>query len=104
MLQKKLRKNNVSRKSDYDKIGRNFCLVFNRATMYDMDHPYTVQAISEFYKIIHALARAFSAMSEGAEKLRLALSCSAMPLRQAPTKMLLISNSISFSVRGSRSD
>ena len=53
MLQKKLRKNNVSRKNNYDKIGRNFCLVFNRATMYDMDHPYTVQAISEFYKIIH---------------------------------------------------
>jgi len=54
MLQKKLRKNNVSRKNSYDKLGRNFCLVFNRVTMYDMNHPYTVQAVSEFYKTIHA--------------------------------------------------
>jgi hypothetical protein len=34
----------------YDKIGRAFCLVFNRVTMYKMDHPYTVQAVAAFYQ------------------------------------------------------
>jgi len=33
----------------YDKIGRAFCLVFNRATMYRMNHPYTAEAIADFY-------------------------------------------------------
>lgn len=53
MIQQKL-KNNINRtqKRLFDKIGRTFCLVFNRVTMYEMDHPYTVQAISEFYNTI----------------------------------------------------
>jgi len=54
MLQRKLMKNNGYRKKSYDNIGKNFCLVFNRVTMYEMDHPYTVQAISEFFKTISA--------------------------------------------------
>jgi hypothetical protein len=36
----------------YDKIGRSFGLVFNRVTMYKMGHPYTVQAVNEFYHAI----------------------------------------------------
>lgn len=38
-----------------DKIGRLFNLIFNRATMYNIDHPTTNQSISDF----------FQAMSEG---------------------------------------
>lgn len=41
-----------SEKRIYDKIGRSFCLAFNRVTMYKMDHPYTVQAFAEFYEKI----------------------------------------------------
>jgi GGDEF domain-containing protein len=36
----------------YDKIGRSFSLVFNRASMYKMDHPHTAEAISQFYNTI----------------------------------------------------
>ncbi len=35
-----------------EKIGRLFALLFNRASMYNVDHPVTTQAITEFYKII----------------------------------------------------
>jgi hypothetical protein len=41
-----------SQKQIYDKIGRSFCLAFNRVTMYKMDHPYTVLAFTEFYQKI----------------------------------------------------
>ena len=32
-----------------NKIGRSFALVFNRSMMYNIDHPFTSQALSEFY-------------------------------------------------------
>ena len=47
MLQQKLKRKTTGKKN-YDKIGRDFCLVFNRVTMYQMDHPYTIQSISQF--------------------------------------------------------
>ena len=52
MLQKNLIVKKNSRKKVFDKIGRDFCLVFNRLTMYEMDHPYTIQAVSDFYGTI----------------------------------------------------
>ena len=36
----------------FDRIGRSFCLVFNRVTMYTMAHPYAADAIKEFYGTI----------------------------------------------------
>jgi hypothetical protein len=35
-----------------DRIGRNFNLLFNRALMYSIDHPSTIQSISDFYSAI----------------------------------------------------
>jgi GGDEF domain-containing protein len=32
-----------------NKIGRSFALVFNRSMMYNIEHPFTAQALSEFY-------------------------------------------------------
>ena len=43
---------NVSRNKIYNKIGRDFFLVFNRVSMYEMDHPYTTQAVNDFYNTI----------------------------------------------------
>jgi hypothetical protein len=31
------------------RIGRAFALLFNRSAMYNIDHPFTAQALSEFY-------------------------------------------------------
>lgn len=39
-------------KRKYDKIGRSFSLVFNRTTMYTIDHPFTVESIGDFYETI----------------------------------------------------
>ena len=36
----------------YDKIGRSFSLVFNRASMYKMDHPHTIEAIGQFHNTL----------------------------------------------------
>ena len=36
----------------FDGIGRNFNLVFSRVTMYKMDHPYTIQAMNDFFNIL----------------------------------------------------
>ena len=33
-----------------NKIGRTFALLFNRSMMYQIDHPFTTQALAEFYK------------------------------------------------------
>ena len=39
------------------KIGRAFALLFNRSAMYNIDHPFTVQALSDFYDMTtHGLA------------------------------------------------
>jgi len=53
MLQKRFidNKSNPQNKI-FDKIGRTFCLVFNRVTMYDINHPYTVQSVKEFFNTI----------------------------------------------------
>ncbi len=37
------------KKTAVERIGRNFALLFNRATMYRHDHPYSVQSIAELY-------------------------------------------------------
>ncbi len=39
-------------KQNASKIGRTFALLFNRASMYDINHPFTKQSTSEFYKAI----------------------------------------------------
>lgn len=39
-----------NQKRIWDKIGRSFCLAFNRVTMYKMEHPYTIQAFADFYQ------------------------------------------------------
>ncbi|MGW8188422.1 MAG: hypothetical protein ACWGNK_14180, partial [Desulfobacterales bacterium] len=39
------------------RIGRAFALLFNRSAMYNIDHPFTAQALSEFYNTTtHGLA------------------------------------------------
>lgn len=40
------------KKTEYDRIGRSFALLFNRSTMYQTDHPYTAQSITDFSKTI----------------------------------------------------
>ena len=40
------------KKTEYDRIGRSFSLLFNRSTMYQAEHPYTVQSIKDFSKTL----------------------------------------------------
>lgn len=40
------------KKTDYDRIGRSFSLLFNRSTMYQTEHPYTAQSIVDFSQTI----------------------------------------------------
>ena len=40
------------KKTDYDRIGRSFSLLFNRSTMYQAEHPYTAQSITDFSQTI----------------------------------------------------
>jgi GGDEF domain-containing protein len=54
MAEKKLQKKIV------DKIGRIFAMLFNRAVMYNMNHPFTTQSMSEFFKSIHPELKAYS--------------------------------------------
>ena len=42
----------VIKKQVANKIGRVFSMLFNRAMMYDMNHPYTTQSIRDFYRLI----------------------------------------------------
>lgn len=39
-------------KVEFDRIGRSFSLLFNRSTMYQAEHPYTAQSITDFSKTI----------------------------------------------------
>ena len=39
-------------KQNASKIGKNFALLFNRASMYDVNHPFTKQSTTEFYKSV----------------------------------------------------
>lgn len=43
---------NKLKKTEFDRIGRSFSLLFNRSTMYQTEHPYTVQSIADFSKTI----------------------------------------------------
>jgi len=40
------------KKTEFDRIGRSFSLLFNRSTMYQAEHPYTAQSIKDFSKTI----------------------------------------------------
>jgi GGDEF domain-containing protein len=39
-------------KKTVDKIGRAFALLFNRVVMYNLDHPFTVESMNNYYKAI----------------------------------------------------
>jgi len=39
-------------KQTVDKIGRAFALLFNRLAMYNLDHPFTVDSMNNYYKTI----------------------------------------------------
>ena len=40
------------KKKTVDKIGRSFALLFNRLAMYNLDHPFTVESMNNYYKTI----------------------------------------------------
>jgi GGDEF domain-containing protein len=40
------------KKQTVDKIGRTFALLFNRLAMYNLDHPFTVESMNNYYKTI----------------------------------------------------
>jgi len=40
------------KKQTVDKIGRTFALLFNRLVMYNLDHPFTVESMNNYYKTI----------------------------------------------------
>ncbi|MDJ0873670.1 MAG: hypothetical protein QNJ02_00290 [Desulfobacterales bacterium] len=42
----------VQMKKEFDRVGRSFSLLFNRSTMYQLDHPYTSQSIKDFFRTI----------------------------------------------------
>ena len=46
MIKPKLEKKTV------DKIGRSFALLFNRVAMYNLDHPFTVDSMTNYYRTI----------------------------------------------------
>ncbi|MBU1170216.1 MAG: hypothetical protein KKD44_11685, partial [Proteobacteria bacterium] len=54
MQEKKLNKKVI------DKIGRVFAMLFNRAVMYNMNHPFTTQSLNEFFKMIQHELKAYS--------------------------------------------
>jgi hypothetical protein len=43
-----------------DKIGRMFAMLFNRATMYNMNHPFTTQSMADFFKAISVELKQYS--------------------------------------------
>ena len=43
-----------------DKIGRIFAMFFNRAVMYNMNHPFTTQSMADFYKAIQPELKTYS--------------------------------------------
>lgn len=47
-------------KQELAKFGRSVSLLFNRATMYQVDHPYVEQSLQEFYKLVENLLKAAS--------------------------------------------
>lgn len=43
-----------------DKIGRIFAMLFNRAIMYHMNHPFTTQSMTEFFKMMQQELKVYS--------------------------------------------
>lgn len=43
-------KKSHQQKRIFDKVAKNFLLMYNRTSMYTLDHPFTQEAISEFYR------------------------------------------------------
>ena len=39
-------------KKTVDKIGRSFALLFNRVAMYNLDHPFAVESMNNYYRTI----------------------------------------------------
>ncbi len=39
-------------KKTVDKIGRSFALLFNRVAMYNLDHPFTVESMNNYYRTV----------------------------------------------------
>ena len=52
--------NTESIKKGYHKAGKSFVLMFNRVSMYGPGHPFSVQAVDEFYHSIQDLLQATS--------------------------------------------
>jgi hypothetical protein len=52
--------NTASIKKGYHKAGKSFVLLFNRVSMYGPGHPFSVQAIEEFYQSISELLKTTS--------------------------------------------
>ncbi|MDO8943824.1 MAG: hypothetical protein Q7U75_11620 [Desulfobacterales bacterium] len=51
--------NTASIKKGYHKAGKSFVLLFNRVSMYGPGHPFSVQAVEEFYQSMPADLQAF---------------------------------------------
>ena len=47
-------------KQELARFGRSISLLFNRATMYQVDHPYVKQSLEEFYQLIEKLLKSVS--------------------------------------------
>ena len=47
-------------KQEFARFGRTLSLLFNRATMYQMDHPYVKQSINEFHPFVEKLLTSIS--------------------------------------------
>ncbi|WP_459922088.1 hypothetical protein [Desulfatiferula olefinivorans] len=43
-----------------DKLGRMFAMLFNRAAMYNMNHPFTTQAMADFFKAVSVELKQYS--------------------------------------------
>ena len=48
------------KKQTVDKLGRAFALLFNRLVMYNLDHPFTVESMNNYYKAITGGLSTFS--------------------------------------------
>ena len=41
-------------------FGRSFSLMFNRSTMYDANHPYSMKSVDDFLPIVHDILKIHS--------------------------------------------
>ena len=56
--------NTESIKKGYHKAGKSFVLLFNRVSMYGPGHPFSVQAVDEFFHSMQDLLQATSPVPE----------------------------------------